>query len=77
MNALLLLIHLKSIDMKKIKKISVEEMDLLRMDFALVKGGAQDNTVEPFTNNYSSNQQSIVAPAPYKGEWGIHGTIYF
>jgi hypothetical protein len=59
--------------MKKIKKISVEEMDLLRMDFALVKGGTQDNTVEPFTNN----QQSIVAPAPYKGEWGIHGTIYF
>lgn len=63
--------------MKKIKKITVEEMDLLRRELASVKGGVQDNPVGPFANNYKTNQQSIVAPAPYKGEWGIHGTIYF
>ncbi|WP_305141284.1 hypothetical protein [uncultured Muribaculum sp.] len=63
--------------MKKIKKITVAEMDLLRNELASVKGGAQDNPVGPFNANYKTNQQSIVAPAPYKGEWGIHGSIYF
>ena len=46
--------------MKKIKKITVAEMDLLRNELASVKGGAQDNPVGPFNANYKTNQQSIV-----------------
>ena len=56
--------------MKEIKKISVQELDILAQEAASLKGG---QTVKPFTNDVQTNKHSIVAPAPYKGEPGVHG----
>lgn len=59
--------------MKEIKKISVQELDILAQEAASLKGG---QTVKPFTNDVQTNKHSIVAPAPYKGEPGVHGSFY-
>lgn len=59
--------------MKEIKKISVQELDILAQEAASLKGG---QTVKPFTNDIQTNKHSIVAPAPYKGEPGVHGSCY-
>lgn len=53
--------------MKEIKKISVQELDILAQEAASLKGG---QTVKPFTNDVQTNKHSIVAPAPYKGNPG-------
>ena len=58
---------------KEIKKISVQELDILAQEAASLKGG---QTVKPFTNDVQTNKHSIVAPAPYKGEPGVHGSFY-
>lgn len=58
--------------MKEIKKISVQELDILAQEAASLKGG---QTVKPFTNDIQTNKHSIVAPAPYKG--GTRGTRFF
>ena len=60
--------------MKEIKKISVQELDILAQEAASLKGG---QTVKPFTNDIQTNKHSIVAPAPYKREVGVHGSVYF
>ena len=62
--------------MKKIKKISVQELDLLSQEAASLKGG-QGQPVGPFRTDIKTNQQSIVAPAPYKGQFGVRGSVYF
>ncbi len=63
--------------MKKIRKISVQEIDILRQEAAAIKGGSQERPAPSFHVPYKSNQHDIVAPAPYKGDWGIHGSITF
>lgn len=63
--------------MKKIKKISIQEIDILRDEAAAIKGGSQDTTPPSFNIPYKSNQHDIIAPAPYKGNWGIHASITF
>jgi len=62
--------------MKEIKKISVEELDLLTQEANSLRGG-QGQNVEPFENDIKTNHQSVVAPAPYKGQVGVHGSVYF
>lgn len=59
--------------MKEIKKISVQELDILAQEAASLKGG---QTVKPFINDVQTNKHSIVAPAPYKGTRGTRFFLY-
>lgn len=63
--------------MKKIRKISVQEIDILRHEAAAIKGGSQDRPTPSFNVPPQSNHHDIIAPAPYKGDWGIHASITF
>lgn len=63
--------------MKKLRKITVHEIDIHRHEAAEIIGGSQENSSPSFNVPYKSNQHDIIAPAPYKGDWGIHASITF